>query len=185
MRRHTKEEIKEAEIIKDQTDPTELETIKELEEEPTYPPRRPNLNAAIAFVLIVFGTLFLLNNFGILPWNIWHDLWRFWPLFLIFWGLKTIFGKSKTANILLLIISLIVVGYFLLSTIAHTNPQLDSYLKQNFPILNNIPVPPSPPTPPDKPNKPKRPRLFEREEIDDDDEDINDFDIDDDSFEFP
>ncbi len=112
-----------------------------------------------AFILIVLGILFLLNNFGLVPWSIWRDLWKFWPLFLIFWGLQMIFGRSRIANILLLIISIAVVGYFLLTTIAQSNSNFDDYLRQNFPIWNNIPQPPSAPQPPE-PLKPRTPIDF-------------------------
>ena len=91
-----------------------------------------------AFILIIIGTIFLLNNFGVLPWNVWRDLWRFWPLFLIFWGFQLIFGKSKIANILLLLTATLILAYFVLNTVASTNPQFNDYFKQNFPIWQNI-----------------------------------------------
>ncbi len=97
-----------------------------------------NRGLGFAFLLIAVGILFLLNNFGFLSWSIWADLWRFWPLFLIFWGLQMIFGKSRLANVLLLIISTIVLGYFILNAIANNNPQFNEYLKQNFPIWQNL-----------------------------------------------
>ena len=91
-----------------------------------------------AFLLIIIGSLFLLNNFGLLPWSVWADLWRFWPLFLIFWGFQMIFGRSKLANILILIISLLIVAYCITKSIAYNNPQLNEYLKQKFPIWQHL-----------------------------------------------
>jgi multiple antibiotic resistance protein len=46
------------------------------------------------FLLIVFGTLFLLNNFGILDWSIWGELWRLWPLIPIAIGLEMVLGAE-------------------------------------------------------------------------------------------
>jgi hypothetical protein len=38
------------------------------------------------FLLVLVGGLFLLSNFGVLPWGIWDSLWRTWPVILILWG---------------------------------------------------------------------------------------------------
>ncbi len=38
------------------------------------------------FLLVLVGGLFLLSNFGVLPWGIWDSLWRTWPVVLILWG---------------------------------------------------------------------------------------------------
>lgn len=62
------------------------------------------------FVLIILGAIFLLNNFGILPWSIWTNLWKFWPALLILIGIEYLIGQSislKTTIILLLLIFLI------------------------------------------------------------------------------
>jgi hypothetical protein len=47
------------------------------------------------FLLIVFGALFLLNNFGILDWSVWGELWRLWPLIPIAIGLEMILGRRS------------------------------------------------------------------------------------------
>jgi len=46
-----------------------------------------------ALILIVLGTVFLLNNFGLLPWSIWGMVWRLWPLFLIIPGILILVRK--------------------------------------------------------------------------------------------
>ncbi|MEX0621625.1 MAG: DUF5668 domain-containing protein [Candidatus Woykebacteria bacterium] len=61
-------------------------------------------------VLILLGAIFLLNNFGLLPWSIWTNLWKFWPVLLILIGVEYLIGQSislKTTVILLLLIFLI------------------------------------------------------------------------------
>jgi hypothetical protein len=40
-----------------------------------------------AFILIALGTLFILNNIGILEFG-WRALWSLWPLILILWGIS-------------------------------------------------------------------------------------------------
>lgn len=42
-----------------------------------------------------FGVIFLLHNFGMLPWNAWDMLFRLWPLFFIAIGLDLLFGKRS------------------------------------------------------------------------------------------
>lgn len=67
-------------------------------------------------ILVALGIIFLLNNFGLLPWNIWLSLWRFWPVLLILIGLEIFFGRSaswKTFAILFLLIFIIPILLFL------------------------------------------------------------------------
>ena len=92
-------------------------------------------NAIGALILISAGVIFLLNNFGFLPWSIWSDLWRLWPMFLIFWGLQLIFAKSKIANIIIFLISTTIIFYLLLVALANANPGINEYLGKNFPQL--------------------------------------------------
>lgn len=46
-------------------------------------------------VLIGLGIVFLLNNLGIVSWNIWNVLWRMWPVLVIALGLDMIFGRRS------------------------------------------------------------------------------------------
>ena len=68
-------------------------------------------------LLVIIGALFLLNNFGVLPWSLW-DLWRFWPLILVFIGLELVLGRGRwgiAVTIVAVIAVLIVVGALLIS----------------------------------------------------------------------
>src|SRR3990167_1653069 len=51
---------------------------------------------AASIVLIFLGTIFFLNNFGILPWDIWEGLWKFWPVIVIFlvFGLPSLLSTN-------------------------------------------------------------------------------------------
>jgi len=46
-----------------------------------------------SLLLICFGFLFLINNFGLIPDNFWRELIRFWPLILIIPGIKNLVKK--------------------------------------------------------------------------------------------
>jgi hypothetical protein len=61
-------------------------------------------------IMIFIGGLLFLNTFGLVPWNIWWTLLRFWPIFLILGGLKLIFGRSKLAGVLLGLLTLFIMG---------------------------------------------------------------------------
>lgn len=61
-------------------------------------------------ILIAAGILLLLNNLGILPWAIWGDLWRLWPLALIAIGIDLIIGKRRPLVSLVIILLVLGVG---------------------------------------------------------------------------
>lgn len=76
--------------------------------------RKPSLIGPI--ILIVIGVLFLLNNFGLLPWGLWELVWRFWPLILILVGLEILIGWSRSSIAATLVLSLgllLILGCFL------------------------------------------------------------------------
>ena len=50
---------------------------------------------AMATFGISFGVIFLLYNFGQLPWNAWDMLFRLWPLFIVAIGLDLLLGKRS------------------------------------------------------------------------------------------
>ncbi len=70
------------------------------------PRSRPGLVGPV--ILIGLGVIFLLNNFGIINWNIWNTLWRFWPVLLIVAGLDLLIGRRSTLVSLLLALLLVV-----------------------------------------------------------------------------
>ncbi|MCX6574245.1 MAG: DUF5668 domain-containing protein [Candidatus Aminicenantes bacterium] len=46
-------------------------------------------------ILIVFGVLFLLDQFNL---DIWNAVWRFWPVVLIIWGANKLWLGLKERN---------------------------------------------------------------------------------------
>lgn len=46
-------------------------------------------------ILIVFGVLFLLDQFNL---DIWNAVWRFWPVVLIVWGANKLWLGLKERN---------------------------------------------------------------------------------------
>ena len=70
------------------------------------------------FVLIILGTIFLLNNFGVLPWSIWTNLWKFWPVLLVLIGIEFFIGQSISLKTTLILLALI----FIIPVIFAINP---------------------------------------------------------------
>jgi hypothetical protein len=63
-------------------------------------------------LLILGGSLLLLNFAGALPWEFWDHIWRFWPLLIVLAGLNILLGDnivSKTVISLVVFLMLIFV----------------------------------------------------------------------------
>jgi hypothetical protein len=64
-------------------------------------------------VLVLLGGLLLLNNLGLLPWDVWATVVRFWPLLLVLIGLQALAtGRVDWASLvgLLFLFGLIALG---------------------------------------------------------------------------
>lgn len=90
-------------------------------------------NAVWAIILISLGLIFLLNNFGLLPWNIWGNIWRLWPMFLIIWGLQVIFGRSYWGNLLTALLGIFIVVLILGLSLDNVNQNFSNWAKTNIP----------------------------------------------------
>ena len=65
-------------------------------------------------ILLVLGVLLLLNNFGLLHWDVWATLARWWPLLLIAAGLDLVVGsRSRLASLLIVVAMLLAFGLLL------------------------------------------------------------------------
>jgi hypothetical protein len=72
-------------------------------------------------VLVALGVLFLLQTTGVVPWNLWGVLWRFWPVLVIAFGINIILGRRVPwlAAILILVLlagTLFMASFFTIST---------------------------------------------------------------------
>lgn len=66
----------------------------------------------LPILLIVVGSVLLLNNLGVLAWSIWATLAQLWPVILILLGLELILGRRTSALgvILALVFVVVTVG---------------------------------------------------------------------------
>lgn len=94
----------------------------------------------LAIFLIFLGGVLLLNTTGVIEWNIWTVLWRFWPLLVVFAGLSLIFEDSKILSIIIGFFALITLSLaFLWSAAIIESPQwfdrvveVESEIEKNF-----------------------------------------------------
>ncbi len=59
-------------------------------------------------ILIGAGIVFLLNNMGLLAWDVWETIFRLWPVLLIAFGLEILIGRRSTWASLLVVVLLLV-----------------------------------------------------------------------------
>ncbi|OGY23442.1 MAG: hypothetical protein A2172_04410 [Candidatus Woykebacteria bacterium RBG_13_40_15] len=86
-------------------------------------------------ILIGLGVIFLLNNFGILSWDIWTNLWKFWPVIIILIGIEFIVGQSISFRSLVVVILLIfLIPIFLTFNPFTRNPLATNTLKISEPL---------------------------------------------------
>jgi hypothetical protein len=45
-------------------------------------------------ILILLGVTFLANNLGLISWDVWNGIWKFWPVSLILLGLQILLKKT-------------------------------------------------------------------------------------------
>ncbi len=69
-------------------------------------------------ILIVLGVLLLLNTTGVVPWEAWESLWRFWPVLLILWGVGIVFGRGSQIGRIVALALLALFIVFAVSNIA-------------------------------------------------------------------
>ncbi|MBN1915778.1 DUF4097 family beta strand repeat protein [Candidatus Dojkabacteria bacterium] len=85
-----------------------------------------------AFFLIFIGTLFLLSNFGVVPWWGWGSLWKFWPLFIIFAGIQLIIGRSRILNLVLGCLTFLILSLIITIVISINNNSFRDWFRNNL-----------------------------------------------------
>ena len=81
-----------------------------LREDRAWRHRRQHVPVVGPLLLILAGSVFLLNNLGFLPWDVWGQVWRLWPLIPIAIGLDIILGRRSPALALIVVLGVIAAG---------------------------------------------------------------------------
>jgi hypothetical protein len=59
---------------------------------------------------IATGLLLVLNTLGYLSWDVWGELVKFWPIFIILAGIEVMAGKALVPNLLLGIVGVMIIA---------------------------------------------------------------------------
>lgn len=84
-----------------------------------------------AIFLVSIGILFLLNTTNIVPWGIWLQIFRFWPILLILAGLKIILPENKVGQIVYPIVYTIFIIFIGATSYFFTKTQRVPFLPEN------------------------------------------------------
>ena len=74
-------------------------------------------------LLITVGILLLFNNAGLVPWSVWQEVWRFWPMLLILLGLQIMIGHSWISDVIIGLLGLLF-GVFIILYALHSGDML-------------------------------------------------------------
>lgn len=61
----------------------------------------------IGLALVTLGILFLLHNLNVVSWDIWGELWRFWPVLLVIIGINLLWGPSRPGLVMVISLALL------------------------------------------------------------------------------
>ena len=64
-----------------------------------------------AVFLVVIGSVLLANSFGVLSWEIWLYVWRFWPILIVLGGIQLLIGKSLISRLVITVLSFVFIGF--------------------------------------------------------------------------
>jgi len=84
-----------------------------------------------AIFLVSIGLLFLLNTTNIVPWGIWLQIFRFWPILLILAGIKIILPENKVGQIIYPIIYTLFIIFIGTTSYFFTKTQKVPFLPEN------------------------------------------------------
>lgn len=86
--------------------------------------KRPSLVGPV--LLISIGVVFLLNNLGVIQWDIWSSLLRLWPLFLVAAGVDLLLGRRSMLGQLIsiaIILAIFAGAIWFMSTVGYDKNQ--------------------------------------------------------------
>ena len=96
----------------------DVEDTKVAEEKPK---KRRYLDVSGGLIFITLGIILLLNNFGLLPWEIWANIWRFWPVFIIIGGLNMLFNSSWWKTVIMFFITALLLVFVLVYSFVNSD----------------------------------------------------------------
>jgi len=84
-----------------------------------------------AIFLVSIGLLFLLNTTNIVPWGIWLQIFRFWPILLILAGIKIILPENKVGQVIYPIVYTLFILFIGITSYFFTKTQRVPFLPES------------------------------------------------------
>lgn len=97
-------------------------------------PNKQYKDLTSAVTLIAAGIVFLLNTTGIVSWEIWGYILRFWPFILILIGIRFLIPDNKVGGITITTLYFLALVYVILSAYFYSTGQTIPFFSN---VLNN------------------------------------------------
>lgn len=91
----------------------------------------------LPILVISLGVIALLQNFGLLPVGIWHQLWRFWPVVLIISGLQILTYRHRAGGLFIVVTTLVTITAIVIYALMHTT---DTSTQFKLPFFTSKPA---------------------------------------------
>ncbi|MEO6458576.1 MAG: toast rack family protein [Chloroflexia bacterium] len=89
--------------------------------------RRPHHVPVLGPVMLILaGSVFLLNNLGLVSWDVWGEVWRLWPIIPIAIGLDMILGRRSPALSIIVVLGVIAAGIGILYSNGGFEPEVET-----------------------------------------------------------
>lgn len=72
-------------------------------------------------ILVLIGAVLVLNNYGVVSWEVWRAMAVFWPVFLIIFGIRLLLGRNAVSRIVTGALALIFVLFIILLGLSEVN----------------------------------------------------------------
>jgi hypothetical protein len=92
----------------------------------------PNEGVEWGIFLIFAGIILFLNTLEILPWEVWNQIVKFWPILIIMTGLRIIIGQNIVSRVLMILLTVALFGSLLIFVLLGSAPQLVWWLPENI-----------------------------------------------------
>jgi hypothetical protein len=89
-------------------------------------------------IVLLAGIILILNNLGIVSWDIWAAMVPFWPVLLVIIGLKIIFRRNAVNRITTNLIALALIIFVILVALAHIGSPLLAQMHLSVKLINLI-----------------------------------------------
>jgi len=89
-------------------------------------------------IVLLAGIILILNNFGIVTWDIWAAMAPFWPVLLVIIGLKIVFLRNAVNCVLANLVVLVLLVFVILVGLARVGSPLLGQMHLPVNLINII-----------------------------------------------